>query len=228
MGDCVSEPNSLKKLFKENYKQLNNIYIKGYSDIDYDSYDYIISLMSLPRLFKTTLANIPEIPYLKTNTKINIATQDIGIFWKGSSSHVNDDNRSVDTKIIEQFISYNSDKKFLNLQLDRDEDLSTFSNVLNAKNYINDFTDTLALLNKCRVVVTVDSMIAHLAGSANIPTIVLHAHSPDWRWLQDRKDSPWYPSIINIRQKTERDWKSVILEAQQQIDSLFKSEIIID
>jgi hypothetical protein len=71
-------------------------------------------------------------------------------------------------------------------------------------------------------------MIAHLAGSANIPTYILHAYSPDWRWLIDRRDSPWYPSITNIRQKQLRDWHSVFDQLDQEIKSVFDSKINID
>lgn len=226
--DSTKEPNSLKALLKENYPELNNIWIKGWNTVEYKKYNYICSLMSLPRVFKTTLSNIPSIPYLKTSVSSTLKMHDIGLFWKGSAIHANDENRSIPTEYINSFISENKDKTFINLQLDRDEDLNNFDNVTNAKTLIKDFTDTLSILKKCRLIVAVDSMIAHMAGSANIPTIVLHANAPDWRWLEDRRDSPWYPSIINIRQTEKNNWIDVLNAAQEEINSLYQSEIIID
>lgn len=226
--DNSKEPNSLKQLLKENYLEIDNIYIKGWDIIPYSKYNSMCSLMSLPRVFKTTLSNIPSIPYLKTKNSIGLEMHDIGIFWKGSAAHANDSNRSIPTALINSFIERNKDKTFVSLQLDRDEELLDYPNVTRAKEYINDFTDTLSALTRCRVIITVDSMIAHLAGSANVPTILLHAHSPDWRWLQDRRDSPWYPSIINLRQDTSKSWSTVLDSTQQEINALFENEILID
>lgn len=227
-GDPSKEPNSLKELLKENYLELDSIYIKGWDTVPYSKYNSMCSLMSLPRVFKTTLSNIPSIPYLKTKNIVDIPYHDIGIFWKGSAAHANDSNRSIPTALINSFIASNTDKTFVSLQLDRDEGLLDRHNVTRAKKYIKDFTDTLSILKKCRVIITVDSMIAHLAGSANIPTILLHAHSPDWRWLQDRRDSPWYPSVINLRQDSSKNWSTVLDCVQQEINALFENEILID
>lgn len=224
----TTEPNSLKKLLSENFPEIESIYIRGWDKVDYSKYDSMCSLMSLPRIFKTTLSNIPSIPYLKTDTKIVVPQSDIGIFWKGSAAHANDENRSIPTNLINKFIEYNNDKTFINLQIERDEELTQRDNIINAKQFINDFTDTISILNSCRVVITVDSMIAHLAGSANIPTFVLHADSADWRWLINRRDSPWYPSIINLHQDATKTWEPVISALQQEINTLFKSEILID
>jgi tetratricopeptide (TPR) repeat protein len=223
-----TEPNSLKSLLKENYPELSNIYIKDWDYLDYSKYTSMCSLMSLPRIFKTTLSNIPSIPYLTTSVKSELETSDIGIFWRGSAAHANDENRSVPTHIVNSFIDNNNNKTFINLQIDRDEDLAPRDNITNAKDYIKDFRDTLAILNKCRVVITVDSMIAHLACSANIPTFILHADSADWRWLIKRRDSPWYPSAINLHQDSNKNWVTVFTQLQEEIDALFQSKILID
>lgn len=226
--DTSKEPSSLKQLLKENYPELDNIYIKGWDNVSYLKYSSMCSLMSLPRVFKTTLSNIPSIPYFKTKSNVDLEIHDIGIFWKGSAAHANDSNRSIPTALINSFVAHNKNKKFISLQLDRDEKLLDSHNLTRAKKYINDVTDTLSILKRCRVIITVDSMIAHLAGSANVPTILLHAYSPDWRWLQDRRDSPWYPSIVNLRQDNSKNWSTVLESAQKEINALFENEILID
>lgn len=226
--DSTKEPNSLKTLISENYPELDSIYIRGWDNIAYDKYTNICSLMSLPRVFKTTLSNIPSIPYLQTYKESSITVSDIGIFWRGSAAHANDKNRSIPTSLINSFISSNKDRSFTSLQIDRDEDLEEHENLVKAKPFINDFTDTLSVLKRCRLVITVDSMIAHLAGSANIPTIVLHANSADWRWLIKRRDSPWYPSIINLHQDDSKNWNVVLDAVQREIKALFDNEILID
>jgi ADP-heptose:LPS heptosyltransferase len=188
--------------------------------------------MSLPRIFRTSIDTIPTIPNFKAfevSKDIEaLSMYDIGILWQGSKSHNNDINRSIPIKYIKQFVLNNSNLRFINLQLDNDEDLSNISNISCHSDKIKTIDDTLAILHKCKIVITVDSMIAHLAGSANIPTYILHAYSPDWRWLIDRKDSPWYPSITNIRQKQLRDWHSVFDQLDQEIKSVFDSKINID
>lgn len=227
--DSSSEPASIRTFLHNNYPQVRNSYVKGWHDVDYKSYTYIVSFMSLPRLFKTTLSNIPDIPYFKPfNNTINTKNYDIGILWQGSKVHKNDINRSIDMQSICELISANSDKSFVSLQLDKYEELNKYPNIDQRCNNISNIDDTLALINSCSIIITVDSMVAHLAASANKPVLLLHAFSPDWRWMLDRKDSPWYPSVINIRQKHRKNWDSVLLEVNNEINKLFKIEIKLD
>ena len=82
---------------------------------------------------------------------------------------------------------------------------------------IGDFADTAALIDHMDLVVTVDTSVAHLAGALGKPVWVLLRHSPDWRWLLDRGDTPWYPSARLFRQPTVGDWRSVVNEVTAQI-----------
>jgi len=68
------------------------------------------------------------------------------------------------------------------------------------------------------LIVTVDTAVAHLAGALNIPAWVMLAHSADWRWMQDRDDSPWYPSLRLFRQKRRGDWHGVIEQVSANLD----------
>ena len=84
----------------------------------------------------------------------------------------------------------------------------------------------MSIIQNCDIVVSVDSMVAHLAASTNKPTLLLHAYSPDWRWMLNREDSPWYPSVLNIRQDISKSWDKPLQEVEKQLQKQFK--IIID
>ena len=77
---------------------------------------------------------------------------------------------------------------------------------------IDDFSDTAAIIENLDLVVSVCTSLIHLAGSLNKKSFLMSVWAPDWRWLQDRADTPWYPSVQIIRQKSKDDWKSVISE----------------
>ena len=75
---------------------------------------------------------------------------------------------------------------------------------------IKDFADTAALIENLDLVISVDTAVAHLAGALGRPVWTLLPFSPDWRWLADRDDSPWYPTMRLFRQPLPGDWRSVI------------------
>ena len=223
------EPSSIREFLHNNYPQVRNSYLKGWHSVDYNSYTYAVSFMSLPRIFRTTLSNIPEIPYFKTtNPTIESVKYDIGILWQGSKAHKNDCNRSMNIEQVKNILTEHSDKSFVSLQLERYDELEGYKNIDQISSSIKNIDDALQVINNCNLIVTVDSMIAHLAASANKPVILLHAYSPDWRWMLDRRDSPWYPSVLNIRQQTKKDWTNVIYNLNKEINKLFQIEIKLD
>lgn len=223
------EPSSIRQFLHSNYPQIKNSYLKGWHNIDYNNYTYVVSFMSLPRLFRTTLSNIPEIPYFKPiNTKSNFKKYDIGILWQGSKAHRNDENRSMSIDNVIRILKNNSDKSFVSLQLENYRELESINNIEQVNESIYSIDDALNLINSCNLIIAVDSMIAHLAASTNKPVLLLHAFSPDWRWMLERRDSPWYPSIINIRQQNIKDWSYVVDEVNNQINKLFDIEIKLD
>jgi ADP-heptose:LPS heptosyltransferase len=75
-----------------------------------------------------------------------------------------------------------------------------------------DFADTAALLSNLDLLITIDTAAAHLAGAMGLPTWVLLSHSPDWRWMLDRADSPWYPTMRLFRQPAPGDWDTPIMQ----------------
>jgi hypothetical protein len=81
--------------------------------------------------------------------------------------------------------------------------------LINLMPEVNDFLDTAAILANLDLIITVDTGVAHLAGALGLPTWMLLQHVPDWRWLMEREDTPWYPTMRLFRQPKRGDWQSV-------------------
>lgn len=185
--------------------------------------DYHCPLLSLPLAFKTDLSNIPvDIPYFSVeNGRIERWQQSlgqsngklrIGLAWSGSPSHKNDHNRSMPLSSIMAPLQA-LDAELFSLQKEvRAEDTAAMtqgSRIRNFADELHDFSDTAALISMMDVIVSVDTSVAHLAGALGKPLFVLLAHIPDWRWLLNRNDSPWYPTAQLLRQPERGDWHSV-------------------
>ena len=81
---------------------------------------------------------------------------------------------------------------------------------------------TIAALD---LVITVDTMVAHLAGALGVPTFVALQYVPDWRWMFDRPDSPWYPTMRLFRQRTDGDWSTVFGEIESALDDFMRKPV---
>jgi ADP-heptose:LPS heptosyltransferase len=84
---------------------------------------------------------------------------------------------------------------------------------------LHDFADTAAMLANLDLIITVDTAVAHLAGALARPAWVLLPYMPDWRWMLDRADSPWYPSLRLFRQKMRGDWAEVMERVKRELES---------
>ncbi|MGY9002948.1 MAG: glycosyltransferase family 9 protein, partial [Rhodospirillales bacterium] len=80
-----------------------------------------------------------------------------------------------------------------------------------------DFSDTAALIDAMDLVISVDTSVAHLAGAMGKKTFILLPYSPDYRWMLEKKDSPWYPTVTLFRQPAMGDWDTVISEVTQSL-----------
>jgi hypothetical protein len=195
-------------------------------------FDYQCSLMSLPLAFKTDELNIPKSsPYLFTNSidasiwkrRLGIKTKKrIGLVWSGNIKHKNDNNRSIQ---LQDLLLYLPDCfEYVSLQKEvRENDIGTLQNnqeILQFSSELKDFTDTAALINCLDLVISVDTSVAHLAGALGKPTWVLLPYVPDWRWMLNRDDSPWYPSITLFRQSSNSDWRSVFEKLNKALFTL--------
>ena len=92
-------------------------------------------------------------------------------------------------------------------------------NLYDMRDQIEDFADTATVISGLDLVITVDTAVAHLAGALGTPVWILLSFAADWRWLLDRDDCPWYPTMKLFRQKAPGDWKSVISSVREALYS---------
>ncbi len=86
------------------------------------------------------------------------------------------------------------------------------------------FLDTAAVMMNCNLIITSDTSVAHLAGAIGRPTWVALKQTPDWRWMLDRPDSPWYPTMTLYRQKSRGDWVDVFGTIERDLRSLLQQK----
>ncbi len=179
-------------------------------------------LMSLPLAFQTTLSSIPSaVPYLKPSPekerfwaeKLGPTSQmRVGLVWSGDPRHQNDKQRSI--PLVELMASLPRGFEYVSLQSDiRESDrkaLKDNGRLVHFGSELKDFSDTAALCAQVDVVVCVDTSVAHLSGALGKPTFLMLPYNPDWRWLLERTDSPWYPTMQLYRQSQLGSWHSVL------------------
>jgi hypothetical protein len=144
--------------------------------------------------------------------------------WKGAPGHKNDNNRSLPELATLAPLWSVPGVTFISLQKGRGEDdpwlLSKVRPVTNLGPDLKDFADTAAVVAQLDLVICVDTAIAHLAGALGKSCwVLLPALYPDWRWLLDRSDSPWYPGVVRLfRQTVHGDWGAVIEQLVQALE----------
>lgn len=219
----VSSP---KEFIEHNLKgYIRKVYVRGIDQIP-NNYDCVTPIMSLAYWIKLTPSNNPGILPFKAEP-LNKYTNKIGLFWKGSVHHANDSLRSVPIEYINNLIEKNTDLEFVSLQIDRDDGLGTYKNLISAKDDMNGLLETSSVLQDCSLIITVDSMIAHLAAGLGKPVIILHAWSPDWRWGlpeekgRGAKPNRWYKHTTDVVQSQYKNWDTVFSDINNRLE-LFK------
>jgi FkbM family methyltransferase len=199
-------------------------------------FDCHAPLLSLPRLFGTTLEAVPaDCPYLKLPKvggpalrrpeRVRLA---VGICWAGKPTHKNDHNRSAG---IEPFLALMEDPEiaFYSLQKGpRAADLVTSGAVALVEDLspeIEDFANTASAMRQLDLVITVDTAVAHLAGALGVPVWVALPAVIDWRWMRGRSDSPWYPSMRLFRQPRPGDWASAFAEMKAALEGTRRAAV---
>jgi hypothetical protein len=178
----------------------------------------------LPGVFGTNLDSIPAaVPYL-TVPKDRLAkwrgilgprrALRVGVAWSGNPNHRDDARRSIPFDVFATLLTDRPDIEFHVMQTDlrpaARTALRAMPHVRNHAEVPQDLGDAGALVSLMDVVISVDTSIAHLAGALDRPVWLLLAHLADWRWLLERDDSPWYPSMWLLRQPERGDWASVL------------------
>src|SRR5262249_34221722 len=143
----------------------------------------------------------------------------VGLVWSGNPKHRNDRSRSLPLRLLAPLLDL--DASFVSLQKDPRPEDRTFlwerREVLDLTADLFDFTETAALISCLDLVISVDTSVAHLAGALARPTWILLPYTPDWRWLLDRDDSPWYPSAKLFRQDESCDYTPVIERVRREL-----------
>jgi len=188
--------------------------------------DLCVSFGDLPFVFQiNSEEKIKDqvFPYLRTNTKapffIGGDKRKIGFCWAGSTIHGYDYLRSCYLKDFEE-IAKLPDVILFSLQ--KGDGLRTWKGkqislkegaedikFIDLEPCLKTFDDTASLVNEMDLIITIDSSVAHLAGAMGKPTWLLLPRLPDWRWLLNREDTPWYPSVRLFRPSKLQDWKSI-------------------
>jgi len=149
----------------------------------------------------------------------------IGLAWSGEPTHVNDRNRSIRLDALLRLLDI--DATFVSLQKDiRPEDammLHARGDLLHFGDDLKTFSDTASLISNLDLVISVDTSVVHLAGALAKPVWAMLPYVPDWRWLLDRDDSPWYPTARLFRQDPARTWDHVLARVHVALEQ-FVSE----
>lgn len=199
------------------------------------AFDFHCPFAGLPRARGTTLASIPaKVPYLrpplqaaaKWDVRLDAKQRRrIGIVWSGDPPHERDPRYSIELAALLPLLDV--DATFVCVQRDiasADEAvLKKRPNVLTFGDALRDFSEAAALVSRLDLVISVDSCIAHLAGALGRPAWVLLSYTPNWRWLLDREDSPWYPTARLFRQRRPEGWNDVVARVAVELQKFVTS-----
>ncbi|MBV9985355.1 tetratricopeptide repeat protein [Bradyrhizobium sp.] len=192
-------------------------------------FDRHCPLLSLPRVFATTLASIPSgVPYIIAPADRIAAWAPrlpgdglrVGLAWSGHPDNVRDHERSIPFARLAPLTAIPG-ARFVSLQKDiratDADDARRCGNVIDLGGGLRDFADTAAIVAQLDLVITVDTAVAHLAGAMGKPVWVLLPRVPDFRWLLDRATSPWYPSARLFRKGQTDTWDDVIAGVAKEL-----------
>jgi len=194
-------------------------------------FDLQCPVMSLPLAFNTSVQTIPhEIPYLSAdeNKKQEWSSRlgnkqglRVGLAWSGSAANK---KRIISLAQLEPLFQVPVEFHSLQKEISAADaatlnslSLSSLNRIHAHHNELADFADTAALISELDLVITIDTSVAHLAGALGRPVWVLLPFAPDFRWLIDREDSPWYPTATLFRQTAIDDWDSLITQVAEKL-----------
>jgi tetratricopeptide (TPR) repeat protein len=194
-------------------------------------FEFHCPLMSLPLAFNTDIQSIPATTsYLRTDPALAEAWEKrlasapsgfrVGLVWAGRPTHKRDRHRSF---ALSQFLPLADANgvSFFSLQkgppAKQIENLPESMKLIDHSSEFNDFAQTAALISNLDLVIGVDTAVVHLAAAMGKPVWLLLPSVPDWRWLMNRDDSPWYPTVRLFRQKSAGDWVGVLSRVKESL-----------
>jgi len=201
-------------------------------------FDLQLPMMGLPRVFGTALETIPAaVPYLQAEPATASRWQralrherklKVGVVWAGNALHKGDKQRSIaSNEVLPRLVM--TGVQLYSLQKEtRPEDGAVLeslgSGIANLAPALGSFADTAAAVDTLDLVISVDTSVAHLAGGLGRPVWVLLPYALDWRWMRDREDSPWYPTMRLFRQDKPRAWDGVIARVTAELARVASGE----
>jgi tetratricopeptide (TPR) repeat protein len=224
----VAVPNALRKLAQTLPGQ-PQIVSEGEA---IPAHDYCCSLMSLPLAFGTTVHNVPaHIPYLRADPQAVHGWHErlgdrsrlrVGLVWSGRRYPPINYPRDMPLEVLKPLLTVDAEFVCLQTELSQSERtvLDSLPNVTRYGESLKDFADTAALIENLDLTITVDTAVAHLAGALGKPVWLMNRYASCWRWLQERMDSPWYPTLRIFRQASLGDWVGVVREVRRATEEL--------
>ncbi len=224
----VEVPDALRDLFVS-MAEIDQCVPAAPDGIPIADHDTFIFMMDLPRIFQTTLETIPsQVPYLHVPPDKIDQWRDtfdprqfkVGIVWAGSPRHTNDIHRSCPLSHW-QMLWELSGVTWYSLQKGQPaKELPSDLPIQDLSDRLHDFSDTAAAITHLDLIISVDTAVLHLAGALNQPAWGLLPFVPDWRWLLERSDSPWYPSLRLFRQTQPDAWPGVLQQVRAALVNL--------
>jgi Flp pilus assembly protein TadD len=193
--------------------------------------DRYIQLLSLSHLFSTTLENVPAgTPYISAPPELTkkwgeraiaAAGYKVGLVWRGNPQNTINPKKSIPIDDVAGLCALEGINWF-SIQLDAGQDelgvLRACAPIEECGPQLTDWAETAALISMLDLVITVDTGVAHLAGALGKPVWILLSHIPDWRWMLERADSPWYPTARLYRQPAPGDWLAVLSQIRANLE----------
>jgi Flp pilus assembly protein TadD len=193
-----------------------------------EHFDTFAPVMSLSFICDSTVDNIPNEPFLKSQPELVKKWKkeindgfNVGFVWGGSLDHMNEKNRSCRLKDFSSLFDL-EEISFYSLQVGRNTaELKKIceqkTNLKDLGSLVSDFDDTAAIIDNLDIIILVDTSVAHLAGALGKKTWIILPYVPDWRWLKDKNYTPWYPTMKLFRQETPGNWEDVFKRVKKEL-----------
>lgn len=219
----VQTDKPLKLLIQRNFKKIPII---SKTETSTSEFDIAIPIMDIPYALGYDFTNIPDSSgYISPNKTLvkkfsnldifNTDKKKVGLIIQGNKKIFK--NRSIPLQEI-QPLFLNKNIQFYSLQIG--SSVIENDSVIDLNDYVTDYNDTAAIIANLDLVISIDSSVLHLAGAMGIKTFLMLPYTPEWRWFNDDKTTPWYDSVTIFKQTEIGDWKSVVARINKRLKKL--------
>lgn len=225
-GRVILEVRPQLRTLLQSVHSIDQVVVRGHV---LPEFDVQCPLMSLPLAFDTVEETIPaEVPYLSVPTDMVAQARNrwpgdglrVGLIWAGNPQYRSDEARSTKLQTLLPLTSIPG-LTFFSLQKGVGwEQLALIgakAGIVDAGSTFKDFYDTAAMMSTLDLIISVDTSSAHLAGALGLPVWILLPHLACWRWLENREDNPWYPTVRLFRQSVPGDWNEVVVRVSKEL-----------